>query len=161
MHNKKYTIRLNGFEFTLTQSPDGLTIKEQLFKPELFFNGESYHVFVNGMDYKIQFKNNNIFVNGKEVDFSFNPTPYLISKKGAKSKKSHLIKAAIPGKIVEIKVEKGDTVEDQQCLLILESMKMRNEILSPLKGEIRKIYVSNNAQVSTNQKLMEIKPRAE
>ncbi|MHA1221313.1 MAG: biotin/lipoyl-containing protein, partial [Candidatus Heimdallarchaeota archaeon] len=52
----------------------------------------------------------------------------------------------------------GEQVKDQQCLLVLESMKMRNEILSPINGTVEKITVGDNDQVSSKQLLMKIKP---
>ena len=53
----------------------------------------------------------------------------------------------------------GDEVKDQQCLLILESMKMRNEILSPIKGIVKKILISEGDQVTTRQLMIKIKPK--
>lgn len=155
--DKKYRIRIHGSEFDLEQTPKNIRINNHEFKPEVFFNGKFYRVFVNGKVLRIEFKENTVFLDGKEIDFDFKPAPQIIGKKNLKHKKGSDIKAAIPGKIVEIKVKAGDKVKDQQCLLVLESMKMRNEILSPQEGIVDRVAVGLGDQVKTNQLLLKIK----
>ena len=52
------------------------------------------------------------------------------------------VRAIIPGTIVEIKVRKGQRVSDGQVLLILEAMKMYNEVEAKIDGKIEEISVS-------------------
>ena len=68
-----------------------------------------------------------------------------------------LIKAFIPGNIRGIFVKEGDKVLTGQKLLILEAMKMENEILAPMDGIIKKINVELNGKVSKDQILIELK----
>jgi len=155
---KKYHIYLDGSELELLQTKKGIKVKEQLFNPEIIFNGKFYRVFVNGKEFKVEFKEDAVFLNGKEVDFDFRLAPEISDKKGLlRSKRKAAVRAAIPGKIIEIKVAVGEQVKDQQCLLVLESMKMRNEILAPIPGTIEKITVSEGDQVATKQLLLSIK----
>ncbi|NHK31681.1 MAG: hypothetical protein FK730_10040 [Asgard group archaeon] len=156
---KRYKISFNGGEYELEHQKKVVNIKGHTFKPEVLFNGKFYRVLLNGKEYRIDFKDDLLFLDGKEVDFSFRSNPQLLSLKSISSKKTVNIKAAIPGKIVEIKVSIGDEVKDQQCLLILESMKMRNEILSPINGIIEKITISVGDQVKTRQLMIKIKPK--
>lgn len=51
------------------------------------------------------------------------------------------VRAQMPGTIQEIFVKKGEKVETGDKLLILEAMKMRNQILSPINGTIKSIEV--------------------
>ena len=67
------------------------------------------------------------------------------------------VHAVIPGNIQRIMVNEGDEVSPGTPLLILEAMKMRNEVLSPLEGIIRKIYVSEGDMVPKAQLLVEFK----
>ena len=67
-----------------------------------------------------------------------------------------MVEAVIPGTIQKILVETGQEVESGDPLLILEAMKMRNEVLSPLAGVIKKIYVSEGEMVSKSFLLMEM-----
>ncbi|PID91141.1 MAG: acetyl-CoA carboxylase biotin carboxyl carrier protein subunit [Bacteroidetes bacterium] len=59
----------------------------------------------------------------------------------------HLLEALIPGTIQQIMVKEGQSVEQGEPLLILEAMKMRNEILAPVSGTVEKIYVKEGEHV--------------
>ena len=65
--------------------------------------------------------------------------------------------APMPGKIIEIKVRVGDSVERGQELLIMEAMKMHNPILAVSGGIISKLYVKVNDPVQSGQSLLAIK----
>lgn len=54
------------------------------------------------------------------------------------------VNAPIPGTILDIKVNQGDQVKCGDILLILEAMKMENEILAPQDGTIASIHVSKD-----------------
>jgi biotin carboxyl carrier protein len=67
-----------------------------------------------------------------------------------------MITAPIPGLIVSIKVKVGDLVKEGDVLLILEAMKMENEILAPEGGRIKKIHVKEKQSVKTRAPLITI-----
>ena len=154
--DKKYRVRLHGSEFDIEQSKKGIKVNDYYFKPEVTFNGKFYRVFVNGRELKVEFRDNDILLDGKIIDFDFKATPQIQAVKGSSQKKGTEIKAAIPGKIVEIRVKVGDEVADQDCLLVLESMKMRNEILSPMAGIVESISVNIGDQVKAKQLMVKI-----
>ena len=64
------------------------------------------------------------------------------------------IKAPIPGLVVKALVAEGDQVEDGQPLIILEAMKMENEIRSVRAGTIRSIAVVSGQRVEQNETLL-------
>jgi acetyl/propionyl-CoA carboxylase alpha subunit len=61
--------------------------------------------------------------------------------------------APMPGKIVRLLVGQGDEVAAGSGVLVVEAMKMQNEIKSPKKGTIRKILVSEGAAVNAGDVL--------
>lgn len=67
------------------------------------------------------------------------------------------IKAPIPGLITQIKVKEGEKIINGASLLLLEAMKMENEIKSDIDGTVEKILVSQGAPVEKDQDLMIIK----
>jgi biotin carboxyl carrier protein len=67
-----------------------------------------------------------------------------------------VIRAPMPGKIIAVKVKEGDTVKSGDVMLILEAMKMANEITSPYIGRVREIRVSNGQSVAPEDILIEI-----
>lgn len=66
------------------------------------------------------------------------------------------IEAVIPGNIQRIMAKEGDEVSAGTPLLILEAMKMRNEVLAPFTGVVRKIHVSEGEMVPKAHLLIEM-----
>lgn len=64
------------------------------------------------------------------------------------------IVAPMPGKVIDILVNVGDAVEEEQEVLVLEAMKMENAIPSPAAGRVKEIVVHKGDTVSTKQLLM-------
>ncbi|ASI98611.1 pyruvate/oxaloacetate carboxyltransferase [Thermococcus celer] len=67
-----------------------------------------------------------------------------------------VVTAPMPGKILRILVNEGEKVKTGQGLLVLEAMKMENEIPSPKDGVIKKILVKEGDTVDTGQALVEL-----
>ena len=63
------------------------------------------------------------------------------------------IKAPMPGKVVRLLVHESDTVEQDQGLLVVEAMKMQNELKSPKKGVVRKMFAAEGANVNAGDVL--------
>lgn len=66
------------------------------------------------------------------------------------------IEAPMPGSIIDVKVKVGDQVKKDQPLVILEAMKMENEIVSPVDGKIISIGVSKGDLVNPGDILVQI-----
>jgi biotin carboxyl carrier protein len=66
------------------------------------------------------------------------------------------VKAPIPGLIARVLVESGAAVRAGQALLILEAMKMENEIRAPFDGVVSSISVAGGQSVVRNQVLVEV-----
>ena len=67
-----------------------------------------------------------------------------------------LVKSVMPGVVVSLLVTEGDVVEEGQPLLVLEAMKMQNEIAAPAAGSVRLIHVQEGEAVSAGAKLVEL-----
>jgi biotin carboxyl carrier protein len=64
------------------------------------------------------------------------------------------LRAPMPGKVVKVLVTEGADVEVNQGLLVIEAMKMQNEVKSPKKGVVRKIGVKEAAAVNAGDLLV-------
>ncbi len=64
------------------------------------------------------------------------------------------LKAPMPGVVLEIKVKKGDQIQKEEPLVILEAMKMENVLTSPLDGTISSIEVAEKDTVEKNTLLI-------
>lgn len=88
------------------------------------------------------------------------PAPKPQTKKAEASKAvpqgAETVEAPMPGTILDIKVGQGDAVEEGQVLLILEAMKMENEIVAPRAGKIAVVNVTSGASVNAGDPLVSL-----
>ena len=66
------------------------------------------------------------------------------------------INAPMPGTILKVNVTAGQAVKEGQVLLVLEAMKMENEILAPKNGTVTQVVVAKGASVDTGAPLVVI-----
>ncbi len=59
------------------------------------------------------------------------------------------VKAPMPGTILDIKVKEGDKIKNGQVLMVLEAMKMENEIVSPMDGQVIQILAAKGTSVNS------------
>jgi glutaconyl-CoA/methylmalonyl-CoA decarboxylase subunit gamma len=80
------------------------------------------------------------------------PSPQVSSVQGG-----DVVNAPMPGTINDVKVKAGDSVKKGQVLLILEAMKMENEIMAPADGVIASVNISKGSSVSAGDVLVAFK----
>ncbi len=90
-----------------------------------------------------------------ETPFSLQRMKVLNSKKG--KVEQEFLRAPMPGKIIDVLVREGSTVLRGEPVVILEAMKMQNEILSPVNGTIVRVEAKANTNVMKDDLLVEIK----
>ncbi len=66
------------------------------------------------------------------------------------------IRSLMPGKVVEVLVAVGDTVEKDQGILIVEAMKMENEVQASTAGTVKAILVATGQAVEAGELLVEL-----
>ena len=128
-------------------------------------NHQKSHVISNNKSFKTEIisanylqKNYSVKVNNNTytVDIA-NELDQLIKQMGFEvgaTKKVNEIKAPMPGLILNITVEVGQEVKEDDSLLILEAMKMENVLTSPRDGIIKSICVTKGDAVEKNQLLI-------
>ena len=126
---------------------------------------EKRKVTVNGEEYEVDI----LFENGK-WEVSIDGTVYDVeidqeSSRGKRKKRASnrgggpsagLISSAIPGKIVSVLVSEGDNVDVGSVVIVLEAMKMQNEIKAGIDGRVEKIMCKPGERIEANVPLMEI-----
>ena len=147
----------NQFEFTESdlKNLDAVSIDQNKF--HILKEGKPFKAEIVDADFlskKYTIKiNNNIY----EVSIA-NELDSLIKSMGierGRSKVINAIKAPMPGLILEISVEVGQVVKENDPLLILEAMKMENSFLSPRDGTIKSIAIEIGNAVDKGQLLIE------
>ncbi len=71
------------------------------------------------------------------------------------------VRAPIPGLVVKVLVEPGQVVAEDETLLILEAMKMENDVRAPHAGTVREVRVAAGSQVALGQVLVSIRSKTE
>jgi len=155
--NKKYVIknpfsedlRINGHKRNIKIFEDeGFTVIE--FNNKRYIveiiekNQNKYTVLLNGLSYYFTI----------ESPISYKRRKYL--EKFKQISKTENILAPMPGKIMELLVEENTSVKEGEPILILEAMKMQNEIIAVVAGKIKKIHVKSGDNVAKDEVLMEI-----
>jgi propionyl-CoA carboxylase alpha chain len=156
--NKKFVIRnpfsedlrINGHkkDIKIFEDEEGFTVIEYKNKKYLCEIVEKhqnkYTVLLNGLSYTFTI----------ESPISYRRRKYL--EKFKQISKTEAITAPMPGKIVELLVEENSKVKEGESLLILEAMKMQNEIIAVVAGKVKKIHVKPGDSVAKDEVLMEI-----
>ena len=115
------------------------------FEVELEMDGDTWKATVEGQTFEV-----------KVPDAG--PAPKQRRSSGGKSKKSGKVSANIPGKVVTLDVGIGDIVVEGQVVMILEAMKMQNEIQAPVSGTVTEIHCEEGQSIEANVPLLIITP---
>jgi biotin carboxyl carrier protein len=163
----KYQTTVNGKKFDIEINQDG----------EVFLNGEKREVdFVSLGEtlYSVitDAESHEVLVDdkpGTEFDVQMRGRLYtvgvlderallLASRRGSEYSDSGevSIKAPMPGLVVLVPVAEGDEVEKGQTLVVLESMKMQNELKAPRNGVVQRVGVQPGQSVEQNKVLVTI-----
>lgn len=157
-HDKKFTVK-NPFSEDVMINHKKIEIK--IFDDESGFT----YILYNRKKYLVEIveKSQNkytVLINGVSYTFTIEtPISYKRKKYLEKTKsksRTELVGAPMPGKIVDILIEEGAKVKEGESLLILEAMKMQNEIGSPASGTIKKIFIKEGDVVNKEDDLIEI-----
>jgi biotin carboxyl carrier protein len=100
-----------------------------------------------------------VFINGHVIKLSrITGDQQKFSREGLEFGAKDQITTPMPGKIVKILVAEGEKVTIKQPLVIVESMKMENEIKSPANGTIKSIHFKAGDLVESGQPIIKIIP---
>lgn len=140
-----------------------------------------YKVTIDGQIYKCVFKDNGLYINGElfpiEVEGQLDEGATVSSSgrkmlvkveqvreieqvvleavdNGNNGGGAKVVEAPMPGKVITIKVKAGDEVRPNQVVVILEAMKMENEIMSEGSGKVKEIKVRPGETVEGGQALV-------
>ena len=118
---------------------------------------KQYTITVNGVAYDVtvEEKNGGVVSAPKAVEKSA-PTaaaPVASAPQAAAKEGNVAVSAPMPGKILAVKAKEGDSVKAGDVLLVLEAMKMENDIVAPQDGVVASINVKVGDSVESGAKL--------
>ena len=161
---QKFTVKIDDKAFDVELPIDNLVLGDEfqiivnnnlyeIEMPEIITEAE-FPVKVNGITFKAEMK----ATTKKRTSTAFQPS--IVTSSGITTVTQQIdegsIVAPMAGKIISVLVERGDLVEEDQVLCILEAMKMVNEILASDTGIIKEVCVSEGASVNKGDVLFVI-----
>ncbi|EZH72212.1 acetyl-COA carboxylase [Aquimarina atlantica] len=155
-----YKVNVNtifDFEFTEEDISKIDIVSNSKSAHHILQNNKSFHTEIvqsdfNTKKYTVKVNNNSYQVNiANELDSRIAAMGFSIGS----SKQVNAIKAPMPGLLLDVQVEIGQEVKEDDPLLILEAMKMENIILSPRDGVIKSISATTGDAVDKGQLLIE------
>ncbi len=129
MNTFKYTIGGNTYEVAIES-----------------FEGNTARVSVNGTTLDVEVhreQRQTTRIDRPKVVAGAGPQPERVKPQGS----AGAVKSPLPGIIQGVRVKEGDAVKAGQCLVILEAMKMENEIAAIIDGTVEKIHVSQGQSI--------------
>lgn len=153
--------------FEAEQSPEGFLLDGEPFVWDIAKLADGYfHILHNHKSYKAEVvkadrstKSFTLKINNHthtvEVKDKFDLLLEKLGMRNAMANKVNTIKAPMPGLIIDVKIQVGDTVSSNDPLLILEAMKMENVLKSPGEGIVKSVSVKKGDKVEKNQVLIE------
>ena len=106
-----------------------------------------FSIIVNGRHYEARSRNGAVYVNGAKyaVEVDDPRAPKVRGPAGLEGRQT--MKAAMPGKIVRVLASEGDEVHAGQGVVVIEAMKMQNEVRAPKAGRVVSVNVREGAAV--------------
>jgi len=147
-------------EFTLADgaarlSFGGATREAQVSEPE----PGMFTVIINDRVYRCALEESpggavEVVVNGKRIPVAARDKKHMRGQAGAAAASGQVkLSAPMPGKVVRVLLNAGDEVAARQGVLVVEAMKMQNEVQSPKAGKIAEIKVSEGQTVNAGDVL--------
>lgn len=162
----RYVTVLNGKTYEIEIAKDGsLTVNGEQRTVDFLTLGPSlYSVIRDNASYEVVIEERNegveVMMRGKLFtgEVLDERAQLLASRRGGLSAESGeiSIKSPMPGLIVAVPVSEGQEVQAGQTILILESMKMQNELKAPRAGTVQRISVAANQTVEQGKLLITI-----
>ncbi|HEX7159333.1 MAG TPA: biotin/lipoyl-containing protein [Edaphobacter sp.] len=110
---------------------------------------------VDGRQYRCVLDGDSVIIDGARYSFEVDdPRSLAGRRRGAGSASGpRAVKSPMPGRVVRVLVQAGDAVDEHQGIIVIEAMKMQNELKSPKTGRVASIAVEAGDAVGTGQTL--------
>ncbi|MES2516776.1 MAG: acetyl-CoA carboxylase biotin carboxyl carrier protein subunit [Bacteroidota bacterium] len=158
---------VNNQTFDIQSDKTGTSVNAQPFNWDLVeIKDGNFHILYNNRSFNAEVLEADY--QSKSFLIKINKSKYAISVKdrfdilldqlgmsNANSAKVNDLKAPMPGLIVDVKVQVGDTVKKGDTILILEAMKMENVLKAVGEGKVKTVKILPKQNVEKNQVLIE------
>jgi len=164
-----FRLTVDGVAHDVSVGPDSITVDGQTFGARVERTGPNVVVLVDGRPYFVEVGETagDVLIVGvdgtpREVELSGRTSrpPARVAARMAPPPPApageHSVVAPMAGRVTRVAVSAGDSVEAGDLLLVLEAMKMQNEIRAPHVGIIQRILAIEGSRVSEGEALIEL-----
>ncbi len=140
-------------EIELEGDPPSLTVRVDgsAYRARVSSASDGYRVRLGGTQHRVEVRGTQVFVDGQPHAVSAEPAafdPSSAASVGVAGSGGVLeVRPPMPGRVVKIRVAVGDRVKRGQTLVVLEAMKMQNEIPAPGDAVVRSLSVSEGESI--------------
>ena len=157
----RFAFVLDGrtYHVTFEEHADGprLLVDGEVFQPTVATGADGTKVTVAGETFAFRVEQGRVLYGPRPLDVDIRRArPQLVRRGGKGRRADGAIKPPMPGKVLEVHVKEGDAVSEGAILLVLEAMKMQNDLKSPMAGVVRKVHVKGGQNVEATTVLLEI-----
>ncbi|MFQ5986027.1 MAG: biotin/lipoyl-containing protein [Thermoplasmata archaeon] len=134
-----------------------VSIEGEDFAPRVKGENGAYQVSLGRTRFKFRLNGRSLFLNGTPLDVAFRgylPSAALRQASPHGGPVATPVRAPMPGRVIALLVREGTRVRAGMPLIILEAMKMQNEIPSPVDGEVQELVVTPGDAVGKEDVLL-------
>ena len=162
------------YAFTVDGRTHNVLVEEHADGPRFVVDGETfqpavvrteaghYEVTLDGTSFTFVLESGRIQLGPHPLDVAIQRARPVLQRAGGKGRRGDgQVKPPMPGKVVEVHVKEGDAISEGDPLLVLEAMKMQNDLKSPVSGIVTKVNVADGQNVEATTVMVVIEPEAE
>jgi biotin carboxyl carrier protein len=165
-------LQIGAREFEVNPAGDTVTVGEKSYAIRVVRNHNIVTVYVNEKAHAVQMPTSvpeegpvKVLVDAKEYEVELKGRAGGRPAAKPKAKKSAaggtgVVLSQMTGRVIRVDVKPGDAVKEGDILLVVEAMKMENEIAAPVAGTVKEVNVSAGSRVAEGDPLLVIEPAA-
>lgn len=166
--SRMITANIGGKKFLVSEEADNISINDEKFEADILeYRKGKFHILHNNISHRAEViahdpetKTFTLKVNSSvitvELKDKFDELLKQMGMDMSTQKKVNDIKAPMPGMVLNVMVESGQSIKKGDAIVVLEAMKMENILKSPADGIVKKIQVTRGDKVEKNQVMVNL-----
>jgi biotin carboxyl carrier protein len=154
----RFTLTVDGTDHSIIIEGNSIWVDGDRY----FVRKDGTTIEVDGVRYDVDLQDETATVNGDTYSITADVSPQLSDTSEASVEASEAssgghVKAIMPGRVIAIRAQEGDNVEQGDVIIVLEAMKMENELKAHMSGTVKEMraFVGKNVEVNETLAVIE------